>query len=131
MDRAALEMVGHLLPPGLGTDAGCVLLIEQDGGTPQQVQDDIEAMVVVADGIDNRLCQAGSERDKLWNARRSFGKILMAMPKNYFAEDLSVPISAIPEMIARIERLAVETGPKKPGGAHAGEGHDDPPLRFS
>src|SRR4029077_9835110 len=130
MDRAALEMVGHLLPPGLGTDAGCVLLIEQDGGTPQEVQDDIEAVVVVADGIDNRLAQSGSERDKLWNARRSFGKILMAMPKNYFAEDLSVPISAIPEMIARIERLAVETGLKIPVVAHAGDGNVHPSIVF-
>src|SRR5438132_12593077 len=60
MDRGALELVQHLLPPGLGTDAGCVLLIEQDGASPEQVHDDIEAMIVVVDGIDNRLAQSGS-----------------------------------------------------------------------
>ncbi len=130
MDRGALELVEHLLPPGLGTNAGCVLLIEQDGATPQQVQDDIEAMVVVVDGIDNRLAQSGAERDKLWNARRSFGKVLMSMPKNYFAEDLSVPISAIPEMLARIERLAVETGLNIPVVAHAGDGNVHPSIVF-
>src|SRR5712691_10055557 len=131
MDRGALDLVEHLLPPGLATDAGCVLLIEQDGGTPQQVQDDIEAMVVVVDGIDNRLAQSGSERDKLWNARRSFGKVLMAMPKNYFAEDLSVPIAAIPEMLARIERLAAETGLTIPVVAHAGDGNVHPSIVFA
>src|SRR5580700_7382889 len=120
MDRGALELVEHLLPPGLGAGAGCVLLIEQDGASPEQVQAGIEAMVVVLDGIDNRLAQSGSERDKLWNARRSFGKVLMAMRKNYFAEDLSVPISAIPEMLGRIERLSIETGLKIPVVAHAG-----------
>jgi glycolate oxidase len=130
MDRGALELVEHLLPPGLGTDAGCVLLIEQDGGTPQQVQADIEAMVVVVDGIDNRLAQSGSERDKLWNARRSFGKVLMAMRKNFFAEDISVPISAIPDMLARIERLAAETGLKIPVVAHAGDGNVHPSIVF-
>src|ERR1700681_4538090 len=130
MDRGALELVEHLLPPGLGTDAGCVLLIEQDGGSPEQVQDDIEAMVAVVDGIDNRLAQSGSERDKLWNARRSFGKVLMAMPKNYFAEDLSVPISAIPEMLARIQRLAVETGLSIPVVGHAGDGNLHPAIVF-
>ena len=130
MDRGALELVQHLLPPGLGTDAGCVLLIEQDGASPEQVHDDIEAMIVVVDGIDNRLAQSGSERDKLWNARRSFGKVLMAMRKNYFAEDLSVPISAIPEMLARIERLAVETGMKIPVVAHAGDGNVHPAIVF-
>jgi len=130
MDRGALELVEHLLPPGLGKDAGCVLLIEQDGGTPQQVQDDIEAMVVVVDGIDNRLAQSGSERDKLWNARRSFGKVLMSMPKNYFAEDISVPIAAIPEMLARIERLAVETGLSIPVVGHAGDGNLHPSFVF-
>jgi len=130
MDRGALELVEHLLPPGLGTGAGCVLLIEQDGGSPEQVQADIEAMVVVVDGIDNRLAQSGSERDKLWNARRSFGKVLMSMRKNFFAEDLSVPISAIPEMLARIERLAVETGLKIPVVAHAGDGNVHPSIVF-
>jgi glycolate oxidase subunit GlcD len=130
MDRGALELVEDLLPPGLGTDAGCVLLIEQDGGSPEQVQVDIEAMVVVVDGIDNRLAQSGSERDKLWNARRSFGKVLMAMRKNFFAEDISVPISAIPEMLARIERLAAETGLRIPVVAHAGDGNVHPSIVF-
>jgi glycolate oxidase len=130
MDRGALELVEDLLPPGLGTYAGCVLLIEQDGGTPEQVQDDVEAMVAVAGGIDNRLAQSGSERDKLWNARRSFGKVLMAMPKNYFAEDLSVPISAIPEMLARIQRIAVETGLSIPVVGHAGDGNLHPAIVF-
>jgi glycolate oxidase subunit GlcD len=130
MDRGALDLVGDLLPPGLGKGAGCVLLIEQDGGSPEQVQADIEAMVVVVDGIDNRLAQSGSERDKLWNARRSFGKVLMSMPKNYFAEDLSVPIAAIPEILARIERLADETGLKIPVVAHAGDGNVHPSIVF-
>ena len=130
MDRGALELVEDLLPPGLGTGAGCVLLIEQDGGTLEQVQDDIEAMVAVVDGIDNRLAQSGSERDKLWNARRSFGKVLMAMPKNYFAEDLSVPISAIPEMLARIQRVAAETGLRIPVVGHAGDGNLHPAIVF-
>ena len=130
MDRGALELVKHLLPPGLGTDAGCVLLIEQDGGSPEQVQADIESMVVVVDGNDNRLAQSGSERDKLWNARRSFGKVLMSMPKNYFAEDISVPISAIPEMLSRIEQLAAETGLSIPVVGHAGDGNLHPSFVF-
>lgn len=129
MDRGALQLVEHLLPPGIGlTD--CALLIEQDGGTAQQVQDDLEAMVVVVDGIDNRLAQSSSEREKLWNARRSFGKVLMAMPKNFFAEDVSVPISAIPEMLVRIQRLAVETGLSIPVVGHAGDGNLHPSFVF-
>jgi glycolate oxidase len=130
MDRGALELVEHLLPPGLGTDAACVLLIEQDGKTPQQVHDDIEAMVVVVDGIENRLAQSSSERAKLWNARRSFGKVLMAMPKNFFAEDVSVPIAAIPEMLSRIQRLAAETGLRIPVVGHAGDGNLHPSFVF-
>lgn len=130
MHRGALELVRNLLPPGLPTDAGCVLLIEQDGSTSQQVQDDLEAMVIVVDGIDNRLAQSSSEREKLWNARRSFGKVLMAMPKNFFAEDVSVPIAAIPEMLLRIQRLALETGLRIPVVGHAGDGNLHPSFVF-
>jgi glycolate oxidase len=130
MDRDALDLVRHLLPPGLATDAGCVLLIEQDGGSPQQVQDELESMVVVVDGVDNRLAQSASEREKLWNARRGVGKVLMAMPKNFFAEDVSVPIAAIPEMLARIQRVAAETGLRIPVVGHAGDGNLHPSFVF-
>jgi glycolate oxidase len=130
MDRGALEVVRHLLPPGFESDFDCVLLIEQDGSSADQVQDELERMVVVLDGDDNRLAQSNSEREKLWHARRSFAQVLMALPKNFFAEDVSVPIAAIPEMLERVHQLAAETGLKIPVVGHAGDGNLHPCFVF-
>jgi len=130
MDRESLTLVGHLLPPGFSADFGCVLLIEHDGNAADEVQQELEQMVVTLGGLDNRIAQSSSERDKLWNARRTFGKVLMAMPKNFFAEDVSVPIALVPEMLDRIHRLASETGLRIPVVGHAGDGNLHPSFVF-
>ncbi|MHB8614144.1 MAG: FAD-binding oxidoreductase [Candidatus Dormibacteraceae bacterium] len=130
MDRGALEIVGHLLPPGFESDFGCVLLIEHDGSSADQVQKELEQMVIILGGDDNRIAQSSAEREKLWNARRSFAKVLMATPKNFFAEDVSVPIASIPEMLDRVHHLAAETGLRIPVVGHAGDGNLHPSFVF-
>lgn len=130
MDQAAIVVIAHLLPQQFRTDFGCVLLIEQDGSSADQVQIEIEQMIDVLNGDENRLAQSSTERDKLWTARRSFAKVLMASPKNFFAEDVSVPIASIPEMLDRVQRLAVETGLRIPVVGHAGDGNLHPTFVF-
>jgi glycolate oxidase len=130
MDWGALELVRELLPAGFQSDFGCVLLIEHDGSSLDKVQSELEEMVVVLGGDDNRIAQSSSEREKLWDARRSFAKVLMAMPKNFFAEDVSVPIACIPEMLDRVHRLAAETGLRIPVVGHAGDGNLHPSFVF-
>jgi glycolate oxidase len=67
----------------------------------------------------------------LWEARRSFGKVLMAMPHNNFSEDVAVPVSQIPEMVRRVRRLAGETGLEICVLGHAGDGNLHPCFVFS
>jgi len=119
-----------MLPPGFKSDYGCALLIENDGNSAEQVQNELEQMVIILGGDDNRIAQSGAEREKLWNARRSFAKVLMAMPKNFFAEDISVPIASIPEMLDRVHSLAAETGLRIPVVGHAGDGNLHPSFVF-
>src|SRR5439155_5484903 len=89
---------------------------------------DLMRMVEVLDGADNRIAQSSLERDKLWDARRSYGKVLMAMPKNFFAEDVAVPIAEIPEMIRRVQAPARQTGLRIVTVGHAGDGNLHPPI---
>src|SRR5947209_19279836 len=92
---------------------------------------DLMRMVKVLDGADNRIAQSSLERDKLWDARRSHGKVLMAMPKNFFAEDVAVPIAEIPEMIHRVQELARQTGLRIVTVGHAGDGNLHPTILFT
>ena len=47
----------------------------------------------------------------------------MATPKNFFAEDLSVPTALIRDMLDRVHHLATDTGLGIPVVGHAGDGN--------
>jgi len=130
MDRGAMRLVSDLLPPRFDPDLEAVLIVEQDGNHEEHVQLDLMRIVELLEGADNRVAQSGAERDRLWEARRSFGKVLMAMPHNYFAEDVAVPVASIPEMIARVRRLAAETELQICIVGHAGDGNLHPTIIF-
>jgi glycolate oxidase len=76
------------------------------------------------------VAQSSAERDRLWDARRSFGKVLRSMPHNVFAEDVAVPVGSIPEMVRRVRRLADETGLRILTVGHAGDGNLHPTIVF-
>ncbi len=130
LDRGSLDLVRDKLPPGFDPDVRAVLIVEQDGNDEEFVQVDLMRMVEVLDGVDNRIAQSSLERDKLWDARRSYGKVLMSMPHNYFAEDVAVPIAEIPEMIRRVEEVARQTGLRIVTVGHAGDGNLHPTILF-
>jgi glycolate oxidase len=130
LDRGSLELVSEKLPPGFEPGMGAVLIVEQDGNDEEHVQLELMKMVEVLDGVDNRIAQSSLERDRLWDARRSFGKVLMSMPKNFFVEDVAVPISEIPEMVRRVQDLARRTGLRIVTVGHAGDGNLHPTILF-
>ena len=131
LDRGSLELVRDKLPPGFEPHLEAVLIVELDGNDEEFVQLDLMRMVEVLDGSDNRIAQSSLERDKLWDARRSFGKVLMAMPKNFFAEDVAVPIAEVPEMIRRVHELARQSGLRIVTVGHAGDGNLHPTILFT
>jgi len=131
MDREALDLVGHLLPPGFKPDLGAVVIVEQDGNDVERVRVDLESIVGLLGGVDNRLAQSEAEREGLWLARRSFGKCLMEIRKNFFAEDISVPIAAVPEAVRRFQKLSRDTGVVIATVGHAGDGNLHPAIIFT
>jgi glycolate oxidase len=130
LDRGTMELVGDRLPRGFEPDLEAVLLVEQDGNDEEFVQLELMRMVELLDGVDNRVAQSRLERERLWDARRSFGKVLMGMPHNYFAEDVAVPVGSIPEMARRIGALAAETGLRIATVGHVGDGNLHPTILF-
>jgi glycolate oxidase len=131
LDRGAMELVRDRLPPGFEPDLDAVLVVEQDGNEEELVQHELMRMVELLDGADNRIAQSSLERERLWDARRSFGKVLMAVPHNFFAEDVAVPIGSISEMVRRVRRLAEDTGVSIVIVGHAGDGNLHPTILFS
>jgi glycolate oxidase len=130
MDRATLRLVRDRLPAGFDSEVEAVLIVEQDGNQPESVLEELMRMVEILDGVDDRIAQSSLERDRLWEARRNFGKVLMASRHHHFAEDVAVPLRAIPEMVRRVRRLEEETGLEICILGHAGDGNLHPTILF-
>lgn len=131
MDRHAVAMVGEYLPAGFKSELGAVLIVEQDGSQADHVLADLTEMVELLGGADNRVAQSAAERAGVWKARRQFGHVLLANRKNFFSEDVAVPVSQIPEMVRRITALAEKHGVTIATVGHAGDGNLHPCILFT
>lgn len=130
LDREAIELVASAAPTGFDKVPEALLLVEQDGTDADRVLEDVLAAVELLGGDESRVAQTPAERERLWNVRKSFGKVLIAMPHNHFSEDIAVPINAVPEMLRRITALAVDTGLRIATMGHAGDGNLHPCILF-
>ncbi len=131
MDKQAVAMVGDYLPAGFGTELEAILIVEQDGNDPDHVLLQLAEMVDLLGGAENRVAQTEAERAGIWKARRQFGHVLMANRKNYFSEDVAVPVSQIPEMVRRFTALGALHGVTIATVGHAGDGNLHPCILFT
>ncbi|HEY0334305.1 MAG TPA: FAD-linked oxidase C-terminal domain-containing protein [Stenotrophomonas sp.] len=123
MDRHAIALLrqnGSDVP-----EAGAMLLIEADGDEdtlPYALQalataaegDGLLALDVAADGV---------ARDRLWAARKALSPALRTIKPGKINEDVVVPVSRIPELVAGVEAMALESGLPIVVFGHAGNGN--------
>ena len=123
MDRRSLELLrrnGSDVP-----DAGAMLLVEADG-SHDALPDILAALGAAAEGdglLDMDVAQDGIARDKLWAARRALSPALRTIAPGKINEDVVVPVSRIPELVAGVEALADEFGLPIVTFGHAGNGN--------
>ncbi len=128
MDQATLRCVEAHLKAGLPLDVEAMLLIEVDGD-----EDTVDAQLAVV----VEQCQAGgavevrpaaskTEAEELWKARRSISSSFGRLYPNKLGEDISVPRSAIPEMVRRIQQIAKQHDLMIPLFGHIGDGNLHP-----
>ncbi len=75
MDQSALQLVAEYLPPGFHPRLDAVLIVEQDGNDLDHVERELLALTGALGGVDNRVAQSETERERLWKARRQLGSV--------------------------------------------------------
>jgi len=133
MDQTALVCIEEAMHLGLNTDIEASLIIESDGADEQTVSSEIESCVNICN--ENRarsvkLAQNETERANLWKARRSISPSLARKAQNKLGEDITVPRSAIPEMVQRLRAISTEHGLPIVIFGHAGDGNLHPNILF-
>jgi glycolate oxidase len=133
MDQTAIVCIEEALHLGLNTDVEASLIIETDGADEQTVRSEIEscAKICKETGAQSvKLAQNETERANLWKARRSMSPSLARKAPNKLGEDITVPRSAIPEVVQRLRAISVKYGLPIVIFGHAGDGNLHPNILF-
>lgn len=106
-------------------EAGAMLLIEADGDhdTLPYV---LQALASAAEGegmLSLDVAADGSARDRLWAARRALSPALRSIAPGKINEDVVVPVSRIPELVAGVQALSAEFALPIVTFGHAGNGN--------
>lgn len=133
MDQTAIICIEEAMHLGLPTDVEASLLIEADGADQQAVEREIETCSKICQEKGARAVKIAlteTERGKLWKARRSISPSLARKAPNKLGEDITVPRSAIPEVIRRLRAISASYGLPIVIFGHAGDGNLHPNILF-
>ncbi|HOI74423.1 MAG TPA: FAD-linked oxidase C-terminal domain-containing protein [Syntrophales bacterium] len=130
MDRVTIQTVESYAKVGLPTDAEALLLIEVDGGSPDLVDAEAEAVlkVIGEHGGKVRLAQSEMERDRIWTARRAALPALAQVSPTTILEDATVPRNRIADMLMAVQDIARRYRLRIGTFGHAGDGNLHPTI---
>ena len=125
IDRNCVGAIEENYAFGLSKDAGAILLVAVDGAA-EQVETDarlIEKILKENGGFDVLRSASKEDEDKLWDVRRAISPSLMKYGTLKLNEDVVVPRSRVPELIARIEEIGRKYNTFVANFGHAGDGN--------
>ena len=125
LDRASINAIEDFEPSGLPRSAGALLIIEVDGLRETVVREaEIVQEVCRASGaIEFRAAAGDEEAAAIWEVRRKLSPAVKRTGARKINEDVVVPRSRIPELLAFIEEVGSRYGFPIPTFGHAGDGN--------
>ncbi|KAF1686045.1 FAD-binding oxidoreductase [Pseudoxanthomonas broegbernensis] len=123
MDASAIALLrrnGTEVP-----EAGAMLLVEADGDH-ETLPYALQALADAAAGeglLSLDVAADGAARDRLWAARRALSPALRSIAPGKINEDVVVPVSRIPDLVAAMEALSAESALPIVVFGHAGNGN--------
>jgi glycolate oxidase len=127
MDRDSIEAVRVMNPPyRFPAHAGAALILETDGESESGTMEALERCLQVATehgAVDAFLAADARQRREIWASRRLLSEATRKIKKKKVSEDIVVPRSRIPEMVARTAQLGEKHRLATCSFGHAGDGN--------
>ncbi len=125
MDGHTLSLVRPLVALSIPEAAQAALLVELDGseGECERSLEHAGNLMLEAGALDVLVARHGGEREKVWAARRELSRALRASARFKLAEDVVVPRSQIPALLAFVAETSQSHGIPMPTYGHAGDGN--------
>lgn len=114
-------------------EAEMMILTETDGFTREEVEAQMEVILRLLKGNNPSLIKTAKderERVDLWKARKSAYATLARISTGFVLDDVTVPISKIPELLVGIQEIAKRYGLVVATYGHAGDGNLHPQILY-
>jgi len=114
-------------------EAGAMILVETDGYTPAETSFQMDKVIGIFHenyATDIRKAHSPDEAEGLWRVRKSVGSMAARLRPNNVSEDVAVPMSKVPDLLAGISDLAREAGLPFVIFGHAGDGNLHPKIMY-
>jgi glycolate oxidase len=132
LDRATLKSIKENTDIDL-PEAEMMILTETDGFTWEEVEEQMEVILRVLKENNPSLTKTAKdegERLELWEARKSAYATLARISTSFVLDDVTVPISKIPELLVGIQEIAKRHGLVVATYGHAGDGNLHPQILY-
>ena len=125
IDKFCIEAVEGNMAFGLSPDAKAILLVAVDGSGEEVEKNATIIARIIGENGGFDILRAGSkeDEDKLWDVRRAISPSLMKYGTLKINEDVVVPRSRVPELVARIEEIGRSHDTFVANFGHAGDGN--------
>lgn len=126
LDNLSIRAVEERFHKGLPLEAGAILITQVDGDVSEQIEwqiQTLESHFRVNGCVEFRVAQNDQEAADLWFVRRNASQSITIYGKKKLNEDITVPRSALPDLLNAISELGKNYGFKIPCFGHAGDGN--------
>ncbi|MBI4817770.1 MAG: FAD-binding protein [Deltaproteobacteria bacterium] len=126
LDTYALNAVRKKTPGRFPENAGAVLILETDAASEDAARAELERAASVClelGALDVLVAQTEAQREKIWEPRRVLSMTLAETAPMKISEDVSVPRSRIPELLAASHQIGRTLGIDLATYGHAGDGN--------
>ena len=125
LDKFCVEAVEENFAFGLSKEANAILIVAVDGSHDEVDKNAalVEQIIGENGGFDILRARSKEEEDKLWDVRRAISPSLMKYGSLKINEDVVVPRSRVPELVAKIEEIGKRNDTFVANFGHAGDGN--------
>ncbi|MGD9561790.1 MAG: FAD-binding oxidoreductase [Pyrinomonadaceae bacterium] len=125
IDKFCVAAVEENFAFGLSKEAEAILLVAVDGSREEVERNalTVERIINANGGFDVIRARTKEEEDKLWDVRRAISPSLMKYGTLKINEDVVVPRSKVPELVAKIEQIGKKHDTFVANFGHAGDGN--------
>ncbi len=132
MDKVTLQSIKENTDIPL-PEAEAMILTETDGFTWEEVEAQMDVVLGILNNnhpIEIKTAKEEKDRLHLWKARKSAYATLARVSNSFVLDDVTVPISRIPELLVGIQEISKKHGIRVATFGHAGDGNLHPQILY-